>query len=83
MAPVSTPGTSALTLRPLQPYPLLDAANGLLEAVVRDREREPDVAFAAGAVGGAWRDDDVRLSLTVPDDRLQEAVRRIEERVRL
>ena len=44
---------------------------------------QADVVVTPGAAYGAGGEGYVRLSLTVPDDRLQEAVRRIEERVRL
>ncbi len=44
---------------------------------------QADVVVTPGAAYGACGEGYVRLSLTVPDDRLQEAVRRIEERVRL
>jgi LL-diaminopimelate aminotransferase len=44
---------------------------------------QADVVVTPGAAYGAAGEGYVRLSLTVPDDRLQEAVRRIEERVRL
>ena len=43
---------------------------------------QADVVVAPGAAYGASGEGYVRLSLTVPDARLQEAVRRIEERVR-
>jgi LL-diaminopimelate aminotransferase len=41
------------------------------------------VVVTPGAAYGAGGEGYVRLSLTVPDERLREAVRRIEERVRL
>jgi LL-diaminopimelate aminotransferase len=44
---------------------------------------QADVVVTPGAAYGACGEGYVRLSLTVPDERLQEAVRRIEERVRL
>jgi LL-diaminopimelate aminotransferase len=44
---------------------------------------QADVVVTPGAAYGACGEGYVRLSLTVSDDRLQEAVRRIEERVRL
>jgi LL-diaminopimelate aminotransferase len=44
---------------------------------------QADVVVTPGAAYGAGGEGYVRLSLTVPDDRLREAVRRIEERVRL
>ena len=44
---------------------------------------QADVIVTPGAAYGPSGEGYVRLSLTVPDDRLQEAVRRIEERVRL
>ena len=44
---------------------------------------QADVVVTPGSAYGANGEGYVRLSLTVPDDRLQEAVRRIEERVRL
>jgi LL-diaminopimelate aminotransferase len=44
---------------------------------------QADVVVTPGAAYGAAGEGYVRLSLTVPDDRLEEAVRRIEERVRL
>jgi LL-diaminopimelate aminotransferase len=44
---------------------------------------QADVVVTPGAAYGACGEGYVRLSLTVPDDRLHEAVRRIEERVRL
>ena len=44
---------------------------------------QADVLVTPGAAYGACGEGYVRLSLTVPDERLQEAVRRIEERVRL
>jgi len=43
---------------------------------------QADVVVTPGAAYGASGEGYVRLSLTVPDTRLQEAVRRIEERVR-
>jgi len=43
---------------------------------------QADVVVTPGAAYGASGEGYVRLSLTVPDARLQEAVRRIEERVR-
>jgi LL-diaminopimelate aminotransferase len=44
---------------------------------------QADVVVTPGAAYGASGEGYVRLSLTVPDERLHEAVRRIEERVRL
>ncbi|HQF51560.1 MAG TPA: LL-diaminopimelate aminotransferase [Thermoleophilia bacterium] len=44
---------------------------------------QADVVVTPGAAYGPSGEGYVRLSLTVPDDRLGEAVRRIEERVRL
>ena len=44
---------------------------------------QADVVVTPGAAYGASGEGYVRLSLTVPDERLEEAVRRIEERVRL
>src|SRR5664280_2708517 len=44
---------------------------------------QADVVVTPGAAYGACGEGYVRLSLTVPDERLQEAVLRIEERVRL
>lgn len=44
---------------------------------------EADVIVSPGAAYGPSGEGYVRLSLTVPDERLHEAVRRIEERVRL
>jgi len=44
---------------------------------------QADVVVTPGAAYGASGEGYVRLSLTVPDDRLQEAVHRIQERVRL
>ena len=44
---------------------------------------QADVIVSPGAAYGPSGEGYVRLSLTVPDDRLEEAVRRIEERVRL
>jgi LL-diaminopimelate aminotransferase len=44
---------------------------------------QADVVVTPGAAYGAAGEGYVRLSLTVADERLQEAVRRIEERVRL
>jgi LL-diaminopimelate aminotransferase len=44
---------------------------------------QADVVVTPGAAYGPAGEGYVRLSLTVPDDRLHEAVRRIEERVRL
>ena len=44
---------------------------------------QADVVVTPGAAYGPSGEGYVRLSLTVPDERLQEAVRRIEERVRL
>jgi LL-diaminopimelate aminotransferase len=44
---------------------------------------QADVVVTPGAAYGASGEGYVRLSLTVPDARLHEAVRRIEERVRL
>jgi LL-diaminopimelate aminotransferase len=44
---------------------------------------QADVVVTPGAAYGACGEGYVRLSLTVPDERLQEAIRRIEERVRL
>jgi LL-diaminopimelate aminotransferase len=44
---------------------------------------QADVVVTPGVAYGACGEGYVRLSLTVPDERLQEAVRRIEERVRL
>ena len=41
------------------------------------------VVVTPGAAYGPSGEGYVRLSLTLPDDRLEEAVRRIEERVRL
>jgi len=44
---------------------------------------QADVVVTPGAAYGPSGEGFVRLSLTVPDERLEEAVRRIEERVRL
>ena len=44
---------------------------------------QADVIVTPGAAYGPAGEGYVRLSLTVPDERLREAVRRIEERVRL
>jgi LL-diaminopimelate aminotransferase len=44
---------------------------------------QADVVVTPGAAYGPSGEGYVRMSLTLPDDRLQEAVRRIEERVRL
>jgi LL-diaminopimelate aminotransferase len=44
---------------------------------------QADVVVTPGAAYGAAGEGYVRLSLTVADARLEEAVRRIEERVRL
>jgi LL-diaminopimelate aminotransferase len=44
---------------------------------------QADVVITPGAAYGACGEGYVRLSLTLPDERLQEAVRRIEERVRV
>lgn len=44
---------------------------------------QADVVITPGAAYGASGEGYVRMSLTVPDDRLHEAVQRIEERVRL
>ena len=44
---------------------------------------QADVVITPGAAYGACGEGYVRLSLTVPDERLREAVQRIEERVRL
>ncbi|MEZ5125755.1 MAG: LL-diaminopimelate aminotransferase [Thermoleophilia bacterium] len=44
---------------------------------------QADVVVTPGAAYGACGEGYVRLSLTLPDDRLHEAVKRIEERVRL
>jgi LL-diaminopimelate aminotransferase len=44
---------------------------------------QADVVVTPGAAYGAGGEGYVRLSLTVPDERLREAVQRIEERVRL
>jgi len=44
---------------------------------------QADVVVTPGAAYGAHGEGYVRLSLTVPDERLREAVRRIEERVRI
>ena len=44
---------------------------------------QADVVVTPGAAYGPSGEGYVRLSLTLPDDRLEEAVRRIEERVRL
>jgi LL-diaminopimelate aminotransferase len=44
---------------------------------------QADVVVTPGAAYGPTGEGYVRLSLTVPDERLREAVRRIEERVRL
>ncbi len=44
---------------------------------------QADVIVTPGAAYGPCGEGYVRLSLTVPDERLREAVRRIEERVRL
>lgn len=44
---------------------------------------QADVVVTPGAAYGPSGEGYIRLSLTVPDDRLEEAVRRIEERVRL
>jgi LL-diaminopimelate aminotransferase len=44
---------------------------------------QADVVVTPGAAYGLSGEGYVRMSLTLPDDRLQEAVRRIEERVRL
>lgn len=44
---------------------------------------QADVIVSPGAAYGPSGEGYVRLSLTVPDERLQEAVRRLEERVRL
>jgi LL-diaminopimelate aminotransferase len=44
---------------------------------------QADVVVTPGAAYGLCGEGYVRLSLTVPDERLQEAVHRIEERVRL
>ena len=43
---------------------------------------QADVVVTPGAAYGARGEGYVRLSLTVPDERMREAVRRIEERVR-
>jgi LL-diaminopimelate aminotransferase len=44
---------------------------------------QADVVVTPGAAYGPSGEGYVRLSLTVPDERLEEAVRRIEERIRL
>ena len=44
---------------------------------------QADVVVTPGAAYGAGGEGYVRLSLTVPDERLREAVQRIEERVRI
>ncbi len=44
---------------------------------------QADVVVTPGAAYGAAGEGYVRLSLTIADERLQEAVQRIEERVRL
>jgi aspartate/methionine/tyrosine aminotransferase len=44
---------------------------------------QADVIVSPGAAYGPSGEGYVRLSLTVADERLEEAVRRIEERVRL
>jgi LL-diaminopimelate aminotransferase len=44
---------------------------------------QADVVVTPGAAYGPSGEGYVRMSLTLPDDRLEEAVRRIEERVRL
>ena len=44
---------------------------------------QADVIVSPGAAYGATGEGYVRLSLTVPDARLEEAVRRIAERVKL
>ena len=44
---------------------------------------QADVVVTPGVAYGAAGEGYVRLSLTLPDARLEEAVRRIEERVRL
>jgi LL-diaminopimelate aminotransferase len=44
---------------------------------------QAEVVVTPGAAYGAGGEGYVRLSLTVPDERLREAVRRIEERVRI
>ncbi|HJW76577.1 MAG TPA: aminotransferase class I/II-fold pyridoxal phosphate-dependent enzyme, partial [Thermoleophilia bacterium] len=44
---------------------------------------QADVIVSPGAAYGPSGEGYVRLSLTLPDERLQEAVRRIEERVQL
>jgi len=44
---------------------------------------QADVVVTPGAAYGASGEGYVRMSLTVPDARLQEAVQRIRERVRL
>jgi len=44
---------------------------------------QADVVITPGAAYGARGEGYVRLSLTVADERLREAVRRIEERVRI
>ena len=41
------------------------------------------IVVAAGTAYGQYGEGFVRFSLTVPDDRLHEAVERIEQRVRL
>jgi aspartate/methionine/tyrosine aminotransferase len=43
---------------------------------------QADVIVSPGAAYGPSGEGYVRLSLTVPDERLEEAVRRIEERVK-
>jgi LL-diaminopimelate aminotransferase len=44
---------------------------------------QADVVVTPGAAYGPSGEGYVRMSLTLPDDRLEEAVRRIEQRVRL
>ncbi len=61
------------------PVPQGYTSAGFTEQVLE----QADVVVTPGAAYGACGEGYVRLSLTVPDDRLREAVRRIEERVRL
>ncbi len=49
----------------------------------REVLEQADVVVTPGAAYGASGEGYVRLSLTLTDDRLREAVRRIEEHVRL
>ena len=61
------------------PVPAGHSSGSFAELVLN----EADVIVSPGAAYGPSGEGYVRFSLTVPDDRLHEAVERIEQRVRL